>query len=264
MVFSKSELGYREQLKDKITAICRRRNMIVYGSFCTGNFHFNIRSKETFSDLDLICEDPYSETEPESIKTEVRENTGLDIHVSVRSNSKHVSSLPKAVSRNLSAVDTSLILYKEEKITDEYFSYLVSKYILRTVYSDVYFNSNIAKSMHLIPSLGDDPVFTAVSMNKLQGKVLSPKSIEAISQHKIIKSREIVDGLMVLCRTCSIADMEDYWKEFIDNANKCSLHDLADDLSHKVSNVLKNPNKCFNSDSQTRRSLSLALGLSAG
>ena len=264
MVFSKSELGYRKQLIDKVNAICSRRKMIVYGSFCTGNFHFNPSSRVTFSDLDLICKDPRSQVDPESIKSEVHEITGLAIHVSVRSNSKHINSLPKVVSLGLSAVNTSLILFKEDRITDEYFSYLISKYILQTVYSDIYFSNNLVESMFSTPSLKDDSVFMAVSMNKIQGKVLSSNDIDAISQHKLINSEEILRGLMVLCRASSASDMISYWEGFIENAVKLQLYELADVLSTKVSNVQKDPNKCFNSDSQIRRSLSLSLGLAAG
>ncbi len=264
MVFSKYELECRATLSKDIKSICTRHGMVVYGSFFTGNFHLNTNANVTFSDLDLICESRFSEHTSEIVQNEILDTTGLAISVSIRGNRKHIDSLPTNVSRHLATVDTTLTFYDNDQITDEYFSYLISKFLLRTAYANIYFERNLVSSIKASRVLNNDPMFIAITKNKLRGGILSAKCIDGILNNRLIQEREILNGLKTLCQTSSISDIHAYWTRFIDSVNKYQLTELAYDISNKIDSVSKNPNKCFNSDSQTRRSLSLTLGLAAG
>lgn len=264
MGYSKFDCEYREYLRYEVNNVCARYKTSVYGSFSTGNFHLSCDSLGSFSDVDLIYSGEISEHLKSDIASALHERTGLDIKVSIRENTRHVFGLPKNISWKLALIDTSITLRSELYLSDEYFSYLIAKYILRTVYADIYFERNITNYLAPSSELNNDSLFLSVASCKLYGGRLSDMNISDLNGEGCINYAEIREGLKLLCSLNGSNDINNYCNSFFNLTKKYGLSELRDDLSKKARLIESNPNKCFNADCQTWRSLSLALGLASG
>lgn len=264
MEYSSFDYDYREYLAHEVNAICTSYDVSSYGSFSTGNFHLSSDRLSSFSDVDLIYNGKVDENFKKEIANELHQRTSLELKISIRQNNKHVFYLPKKVSRQLALVDTLVTLCYESYLSDENFSYLVSKYILRTVYADIYFENKLTDYLSLTRKIRNDPLLASVSRCKLHGGKLLDMNLLSINGNDYTHASEVLNGLKSLCRINTTDDLHESCKAFFDLTMKHGLSDLSEDLSKKISSVNNNPNKSFNSDCQTRRSLSLALGLAAG
>lgn len=264
MVFSRYELDCRDFVFNKVRGICVKSGATVYGSFATANFHLNVDKWESLSDVDLIANIDNESVLGNNIHLEIESETGLNIRTSIRKSNKHVADLPADISYYLALVDTSTNLLLAKEADDEYFSYLVAKYLLRTLYKDLYFEKSLPVILDSAVRRKTSKLFQSLALCKLRGEKYSCNEFVHMSELTAESDCRIIDGLRLLCSMQTDNDISNQWCIFLEITSKHGLNELRQDLFRKMEMVINNPNNSFNPDCQTRRLLSLTLGLSAG
>lgn len=230
MVFLLSNAGsVRLAVQKEVRSICDSAGLAIYGSFANGTFHLDSEVWTTFSDLDLTSSDTESASLAEQIAAEVERRVGLLIKAKIRKNISHIDRLPPSVSRQLSFIDTAIVLIRGIE-TRSLYHYLIVKYLLRTIYLERYLRYDASATAY-----GDDDVLFQLLMHyKMSGTNLTAQELQDITFRLKVAYATQFTRLLTLLSLREIDDLAPYWFSFSTGATRFGLNDLVEDISQKL------------------------------
>ncbi len=209
-----------------ILDVIRKHKVHPYGSFANGTFHLDIVSWVSHSDIDLTTSNGQGADSAlrETIRTDVKTATGLDLRVSLRSKILHDATLSNEQFWLVANVE---FVYKLAANGNwAHLGYQYAKLLLRTLGNRVYFGDPFNIDLYSETKLGKEVAGRCLDI-KL-GLVASTDGLELISSPEAVEINAYLGDMMNRMRHSSLLDLNESLKPVFDTETE-----LREDLAKK-------------------------------
>ena len=218
------EIHYRNQFRKKIFEICKQEGLEIYGSFLTGNFHLDIASKYSLSDIDAISKNILDKEKTSNfLSKKIRLETGICLPINIRTKKLALCKLNEEQSNFVSAIDTLLKILSSN--SESIKQYQVSKFFLRTIYKHNFYTKNI-----LLKSCENNLYIWNLIEVKTNGAFILPKTMIWLSDE--FKSAKLYNEFNLILNIKSTNQLSEFWE-----TNKYILKkypSILSDLQNKI------------------------------